>query len=300
MTMNHRHLSKRLRMASIVATLALALFSTGAVAAQSTVLQKAQKDGVMRIGFANEIPYDFIGKDNKLTGMSPSILRVVLKRLGVDHMDGVLADFGALIPGLNAGRWDIVAAGMFITPARCKQAAFSIPVYRMGEDFLVKKGNPKNLHSYKDVANNASAILAVEAGAVEVGYAKKAGIPDSRIKQLPDQASLLAAVRSGRADAAALTAPSIRRMAMRGGPGVEAVEDFHNTPDEVGYGALVFRKGEDALREAVNAELRKFLGTKEHLALVKPFGFTAANVPAKGVTTAELCKGERGAELLDD
>ena len=32
------------------------------------------------------------------------------------QVDGVLTEFGSLIPGLQAGRFDIIAAGMFVTP----------------------------------------------------------------------------------------------------------------------------------------------------------------------------------------
>ena len=32
---------------------------------------------------------------------------------------------GFVIPGLNAGRFDLIAAGLFITPERCEQVAFS-------------------------------------------------------------------------------------------------------------------------------------------------------------------------------
>ncbi|HSE73520.1 MAG TPA: hypothetical protein VLB05_03335, partial [Dongiaceae bacterium] len=62
---------------------------------------------------------------------------------------------------------------------------------------------------------NKDLKLAVMAGAVEVGYAKDAGIPQDQLVVLPDQSSLLAAVQSGRADGAALTALSIADMAKR-------------------------------------------------------------------------------------
>lgn len=269
------------------------------VAGAATKLEELRSQGYVRAAFADEIPYGFVNDKGRLTGVSPEVARHVLKQLGIEKMDGVLTEFGSLIPGLNAGRWDLVAAGMFITPERCKEADFSRPTYVMGQSFLVPAGNPHDLHSYQDVADNREMTLGVMSGAVEVGYARKAGVPSSRVKQFPDQASMLAAVRAKRVDAVALTSPSIVRMARKGGEGVEAVKDFKTPPYATGYGGLAFRQADDAFREAVNKELERFIGTEEHLALINQFGFTEANIPPKGVTTEELCQGEQGDELKD-
>lgn len=296
--MHYRNLSTVGLIGLLTSAFMLAIFAGSAVAQQST-LEQAREQGFIRAAFADEIPYGFVNDEGKLTGISPEVARAALKAIGIDKMDGVLTQFSSLIPGLNANRWDIVAAGMYITPARCKEADFSRPNYVMGSGFLVRKGNPLDLHSYEDVAKNPDATLAVMAGAVELGYARKAGIPDDQIKQFPDQAAMLAAVRSGRVDAAALTSPSIVRMARKGGESVEAVKDFVSPPYATGYGGLAFRPGDDALREAINEALNKFIGSKEHLELISQFGFTEANIPDPGVTTAELCAGEKGAELKD-
>ncbi len=197
---------------------------------------------------------------------------------------------GIADPGLGAHRFDVIAAGMFITPARCKQVAFSNPTYRLGSGFLVKAGNPLGLHSYKDAARNDNVKLAVMAGAVEQTYAKKAGIPDGRIVTLPDQVSMLSAVRFGRADAAALTALSIRRMAKKGGDRVDVAKPFKTPGYAFGYGAFAFRKEDKALRQAFDKELASFVGSKAHLALVAPFGFTKAELPGNA-TAAKLCGG---------
>jgi polar amino acid transport system substrate-binding protein len=98
---------------------------------------------------------------------------------------------------------------MFITPARCGQVAFSEPSYGIGQAFLVPDGNPKDLVDYSSIAGNSELKLAVMAGAVEAGYAEKAGVAQGQLVILPDQASLVSAVRAGRADAAALPALSI-------------------------------------------------------------------------------------------
>ena len=108
---------------------------------------------------------------------------------------------------------------------------------------------------------------------------------------LPDQSSLVKAVQAGRADAAALTALSIADMASKN-DGVEVDRALRQVAGKsvVGHGAVGFRKEDTDLYEAFNAELKKFIGSDEHIALVTPFGFGEDFLPTK--TTAELCAGE--------
>src|SRR6185369_5751624 len=172
-------------------------------ASAETTLEKARREGYLRVGFANEAPYGYATPDGKLTGESPEVVKAVLAKIGIAQIDGVLTEFGSLIPGLQAGRFDIIAAGMFITPKRCQEIAFSEPSYGIGQAFLVPKGNPKAVKDYSSIAGNHDLKLAVMAGAVEGGYAKDSGVKLDQLVILPDGPSLLAAVEGGRADAAA-------------------------------------------------------------------------------------------------
>src|SRR5690606_29427021 len=141
--------------------------ATGEPAGQST-LQAAKESGSVRIGYANEAPFAYMDSGSgQLTGESVEIARAVLKRMGIEKVEGVLTEFGSLIPGLQARRFDIIAAGMYVTPERCQQVAFSNPTYGVGQSFLVQKGNPKNLHSYEDIAKQDDAKLGVVVGAIE-------------------------------------------------------------------------------------------------------------------------------------
>jgi polar amino acid transport system substrate-binding protein len=268
----------------------LATVTTFEVAQAQTTLEKAKADGFIRVGFANEAPYGFATPDGKLTGESPEVVKAILTKMGIGQVDGVLTEFGSLIPGLQAGRFDIIAAGMFVNPKRCEQIQFSEPTYGIGQAFLVTAGNPKGIKDYSSIASNGDLKLAVMAGAVEAGYAKDSGVPEGQLVVLPDQSSLVKAVQAGRADAAALTALSIADMAGKN-DGVESTEPFGVVAGQsvVGHGAIGFRKEDTDLYEAFNAELKTFIGSDEHIALVTPFGFGKGFLPAK--TTAELCSG---------
>lgn len=281
--------SSRSRIFLATLGIAGAAFAASGAGAAETTLDRIKEDGFVRVAFANEAPFGYATASGELTGEAPEIAMAVFGKMGIEDVDGVLTEWSSLIPGLQAERFDMIAAGMFVTPERCEQVAFSNPTYRLGQSFLVQAGNPKDLHSYEDVKANPDVTLGVMAGAVERGYAEDAGIPDDQIVELPDQASMLAAVRAGRVDAAALTALSIQRMADKGGDKVERAMPF-KTPDKaIGYGAFAFRKDDKALLKAFNEHLDEFVGSDEHLKLVKEFGFTQAELPDK--TAEELCKG---------
>jgi polar amino acid transport system substrate-binding protein len=269
-------------------TLALAAMQP---AYAETTLERARREGYIRVGFANEAPFGYATPDGKLTGESPEVAKAVLAKLGIKQVDGVLTEFGSLIPGLQAGRFDIIAAGMFITPKRCEQVRFSDPSYGIGGALLVKKGDPEHIADYASIAKNKNLKVAVMAGAVEMGYAKDSGVALSQLVVLPDQMSLVKAVQTGRADAAGLTALSIADMAHKN-EGVESTPPFNTVAGKsvVGHGGFAFRKEDNDLADAFNAELDKFIGTPEHIALVTPFGFGKGFLPSK--TAAQLCKGE--------
>jgi len=259
-------------------------------------LEQAQQSGKIRVGFANESPYAYLDSaTGQLTGEAPAIARIILKQLGVDEIEGVLTEFGSLIPGLQAKRFDIIAAGMYVLPKRCEQVAFSNPTYGIGEAFLVKAGNPKDLHSYEGLAKHADAVLGVVAGTVERGYARKTGVPDQRVQVFPDPPSALSGVAADRIDAYAGTSLTIQDIVSkttgakleRAVPFTDPVIDGKSVR---GYGAFAFRKEDQALVDAFNRELAGFIGTPEHRKLVEPFGFTEQELPGD-VTAAQLCAG---------
>lgn len=256
-------------------------------------LEKVKSQGYITVGFAGEAPYAY-QEGGKLTGEDPAVHQMVWKAVGVNDLRGVQVDFGQLIPGLNANRFDVVAAGMFILPERCQQASFSEPVYCAPNAFLVPKGNPENISDFNSV-KQAGIKVGVLSGAVEGLYAQKSGVSNSDIVQLASQRDGLAALSAGRVGAFALTSISLRNM-LKDNPdaSVQLTEPFTPVIDgkeQHGCGGAVFRKADNDLREAFNTELAKLKQSGELLKLIQPFGFGPETVPPNDITTEQLCKG---------
>ncbi|MCA1510401.1 ectoine/hydroxyectoine ABC transporter substrate-binding protein EhuB [Bradyrhizobium sp. NBAIM01] len=267
---------------TVAATLAFA-----AMAHADDSLERAQKGGVT-FGFSNEPPYAYLSPEGKPAGTSAEIVVAIFKRMGITEVRPVLTEWASLIPGLKARRFDVVVP-MFILPNRCREVAFSNPISQTGAAMLVKKGNPKQIQSYEDAAKNKDVIVAVMSGAAEQGFARKAGIPDDRIMPLQDPGALLSAVKSGRADAAAVSPGSAKSMAEKGGGDVEAAQLFHSAPRAISYSAPPFRKEDESLLKAFNKALSEYVGSAEHKAINATIGRGDEVLPGN-VTSEELCK----------
>ncbi|MBF0287099.1 MAG: ectoine/hydroxyectoine ABC transporter substrate-binding protein EhuB [SAR324 cluster bacterium] len=259
-----------------------------------THFDRIKKEGLIRVGIANDVPFGYIDSEGNLTGESPEIARKILREFEIHKLQAVLTEFDSLISDLNAGRFDLIAAGMFITPERSQKILFSHPTYCMGQAFLVTKGNPKNLHSYEDIAKHSELTLAVMSGAVEEYYARAVGISESQLLIVPDTPSGYVSVKTGKADALALTSLSINNLVKQDNDhSLESAQPFANPiingKETKGCGGFGFRKDDAKFLEEFNQHLKSFIGTTEHLKMVKTYGFTEANLP-KDLTAEELIK----------
>lgn len=280
-----------LAMVAIILGFALAPPGRGA-SSDEDALSRLRRTGVAVVGYANEAPYAYLDPaTGAITGEAVEIARVVLGRLGVRTVDGTLTEFASLIPGLDAGRCDLVAAGMYITAPRAERVRFSRPTYVMADALLVRAGNPLGLHGFDDVAARA-ATMGVMAGAAEHGHAIACGVPATAISLFPDQPSALAALRSGRIQALACTTLTARHLLRMAGDGGFAMATPFRDPvvdgrPARGYGAFAFRSRDADLQAAFDAELERFIGSAEHLALVERFGFGSEHLPDRR-TVAEV------------
>ena len=258
--------------------------------ATGELLDRLRAAGVVRLGIAGEIPFGYIDKNGDLTGEAPELAKVIFKRLGVDRVQPVPTEFGSLIPGLNSQQFDVVAAGMYVTPERCEQVIFADPDYQMLDSFIVRKGNPKGLHNYQDVVEK-KAKFATGTGYAEIQYAVDAGYKQSDVLIVPDQVAGLNAVEAGRVDVFAGTALTTREVVKKSAK-AESTKAFTPTVDgkpHVDGGAFAFRRTETRLRDAFNVELRKLKKSGELFRILKPFGFTQAEMT--DLTAKELCGG---------
>ena len=259
----------------------------GAASAEET-LDRLKEQGFVRIAIANEPPWTAVNSDGSVTGAAPEVARAVMKKLGVDELLASVSEYGAMIPGLQAKRFDMVTAGLFIKPERCAAVIFSQPDLCDGEAFAVKKGNPLSIKTYADLAAHKTVRVGAPGGGTEERLALEAGVPRDRVIVVPDAQSGVNMLQDGRIDVYALPFLSISDLlAKADDPNLEMVAPIANTP--IYCAGAAFNKNDVALRDAYDVALAEMKASGEFDKIVEPFGFNAEL--AKMQTSENLCAG---------
>lgn len=262
--------------------------------AMAGLLEKGRTHG-LTAGIANEQPYAYIGTDGKVTGANVEVLQAVLTALGITKIETPITDFGSLVPGLAAGRFDLIGAGLFINPARCKVIGYSNPVTRSGGAFIVKAGNPLKLHSLKDVAASGKARLATQPGSNQVQEAKDSGIATSNVVLFDKDTEALAALEANRVDVVYFPDAEIISLVKKANSTtIERALPFDQIPDAQGkptwnYHAYGLPKNDPEFTLAFNEQLAKLRASGELLKILQKYGYTENELPDAGITAAQRC-----------
>lgn len=256
-------------------------------------LNRVVSDGVIRIGYAVEAPYAFLKPGGEVSGEAPEVAKVIAAQLGVPRIEWRQMEFDALIPQLEAGRIDVIAAGMFVTPERARRVHFSKPTLRVRQGLLTRSGNPLQIHSYAQAVSHPDIKVAVLSGSAEQRLLRRMGLPEDRTVAVPDARTGRVAVESGVAGCLALSLPSVRWLALQGLPGkteaaTELAEDAPLTPvEEAALTAFAFHRKDRRLHAAWDRELEQFIGRPGHLAILQLFGLTPEDLPDNRETGQE-------------
>ena len=230
----------------------------------------------VKVAYIEEPPFYWTGDDQRPTGADIEAAEAVLRAIGVTDIEYHLTSFGEFLPGVQEGRWDMNVP-IFVTAERAQQVAFSVPLWTIGDGFVVRSGNPKELASYEAVAARNDARIGLIPEQIQFAAAKAAGVRDNQITVLKDQPEGVAALMAGTIDAFPGTALGSRSIA-GAHPTLEAVDVEAGASSDAPIGAFSFAKGNHDLLEAVNKQLRQYLGTADHRARIAKYGFTPAEV----------------------
>lgn len=281
---------------SLLTVSAIALTATTGTLANAASLAEIQERGTIRIAVANEIPYGYVDPMGEALGAGPDVAKALMEQLGVENIEWVTTNFSSLIPGLQADRFDMVAAEMAILPDRCGQVLFSEPNSSYGEGLLVAEGNPKDVHAYADFAENPELKVAIMAGADQLEMMQKLGVSEGNLVTIASNADAISTVSTGRADAYAATSLTASGLASQGN-GVEVAAQFTDPVIDGeavrSWGGFTFASGNEELRDAVNGALAEFKQTPEWTEVLAGYGFTEADLEGSTArTTADLCAAE--------
>ncbi|WP_296403492.1 transporter substrate-binding domain-containing protein [Psychrobacter sp.] len=106
----------------------------------------AASDATQAIKIATEgayPPFNATDKDGKLVGFDVDLVNALCDEMKA-KCEVVAQDWDGIIPGLKAGKYDAVIAGMSITPERAEQVDFTDSYFKNSLVFVAKKGSTLN------------------------------------------------------------------------------------------------------------------------------------------------------------
>jgi ABC-type amino acid transport substrate-binding protein len=101
----------------------------------------------------NAAPFTLMTDEGELTGYDVELCREIAKRLGLEP-DPVVLEWAGILPGLSAGRFDIVCTGVGRTPERLSsgQFLFSDATIQDGSGTVVRAGDDR-VQTWEDVCD---------------------------------------------------------------------------------------------------------------------------------------------------
>ena len=214
-------------------------------------------------------------KTKEYDGIDVRILKEVTKRVGINNIKWEIVQFDALIPGLISKRWDAVVDNLHENPKRLEVISFSGPSYWYGSALAVAKGNPKNIHSWADLAGKT-------VGTIRGSISQQ--LLDARkdlkeLKLYTSNEAEFSDIIAGRLDAAMEDGLKIGQF-IKKNPGVamEPASGYTPQPDEYGYARYGIRKDDVDLNLAISRALAEIRADGTLSNIVKEYGFTDRNL----------------------
>ncbi|GLS33561.1 amino acid ABC transporter substrate-binding protein, PAAT family [Mesorhizobium albiziae] len=260
-----------------------------------TTKERVLREGKIVIGIHNRSPWGYRDEaTGEPTGWHPDLLKAAFAELGVKELEIQVTEFGALVPGLLAGRFDAVASGLAVTPERCRQVSFGAPDLKVPDAAIVLSGNPKKIHAYADIAKKSDIVMGAGRGSVVAKNATAAGVPQDRMLLFPDIESNISALRAGRIDVAVLSSPTvIGLLAGAGAAGLERAAPFTVQEGQANFAAIAFRHEDEDLRALYDERLAQLKVGGTLAEIMRKYGFGEPETVPDTVTAEKLCGENR-------
>ena len=216
----------------------------------------AAANGAERLRVATEgayPPFNFINEQGQLAGFDLDIAYELCRRLERE-CEIIKVPWNDLLPGLAAGRYDVIIASMAKTSEREQQAEFTDSYYHTRNVFIGRSENPLANITPKTLRGK---VLATQDGTVQSAYLRQHYQDVATLKLTETMIKAFAMLASGEADlvlADNLTAFEFLRS--EAGQGLNIVGEPLDIAAISEAAHMQVRKGDVRLRDSINAALR--------------------------------------------
>ncbi len=174
----------------------LLLFAFSCTTEKGDTLDKIKEQGFITIAVtAGSPPFSFVDEKTGLEiGFDVDYATEVAKRLGVEPKI-IMVEWDGILPGLLAGKYDIIIGSMAITDERKLQANFTRPYYSSGAQLIVRADDT----SINGIENLEGKSVGVTIGTTYEEKAKE--IPGCIVKTYKTEMDELLDLKNGNIDA---------------------------------------------------------------------------------------------------
>ncbi len=201
-------------------------------------------------------PFNYQETNGKLGGFDVEIGLALCEKMKVE-CEVVAQDWDGIIPGLQAKKYDMIIASMFITEERKKQVSFTDPYYLAAMTHAAPKG--ANITDFTNEGMKGKAIGA-QSGTTQADYVA-AVYPDADIKLYPTQDEVNLDMANGRLDLEVGDMIPLLDWVTKNEDGKACCELIGapiTDPKFVGEGVgIAVRQDDNALRERLNQALKE-------------------------------------------
>ncbi|MBS5335614.1 MAG: basic amino acid ABC transporter substrate-binding protein [Anaerovoracaceae bacterium] len=218
-------------------------------------------------------PFDTTDEEGNIVGFDMDLLNAIGEDQGF-KVEYQSFEFDAIVPAIQAGNADIIAAAMNVTEKRAEQVDFSDKYFDSGKVILVKKDND----TIKDVNDfTADMKVAAQIGTTEGEYVQKLA-DEGKIGEavvLNKTTDCILQLQNGDVNAIIMDAPVAKFYSNKYG---DEIKKLDATIDPAPM-AFAVQKGNDELLEKINAGLKNLKENGTYDELVKKwFESDAASV----------------------
>ena len=151
------------------------LLTLAACGSKGASLKKIQKAGKLVIATSPDFPpFESLDGSGQVTGIEIDILEEVCAQLGVS-LEIQQMDFDSVLPGVQAGKYDMGVSGITVTEKRQKNVLFTDAYCLAAQAIVVKEGSP--ISSKADLEGKTVAVqtgTTAESFCMDNGYAVSA------------------------------------------------------------------------------------------------------------------------------
>ncbi|NRT72126.1 transporter substrate-binding domain-containing protein [Clostridium beijerinckii] len=216
-------------------------------------VESIKSKGKLVVGTSADYPpYEFHkeidGKDT-IVGFDTDVAKEIAKDLGVE-LEIKDMDFDGLLVAEQAGKVDLVIAGMNPTDERKENVDFSDIYYKADNGFIVRKGEEDSIKSIGDLKGKK---VGVQKGSIQEAYAQE-NFKDSELKSLAKVTDLILDLDSKKIDAILVNLPVAQINCSKNEK--LGVSPFIVKDMEIGS-AVAMKKGSSELQVSVNNTIKR-------------------------------------------